>query len=553
MSPNGRYVTFSVTRGNDTSMWLRPLDSLEARPLPGTNGAAAPFWSPDGRFIGFFADSKLKKIDIVGGSPQVVCDAPSPSGGSWSRDDVIVFGTTNGAVYRVAASGGQAAAVTTVGDSTGGSHRWPYFLPDGKRFLFLSFPGNTMSVASLDSTEVVQLGNSDSKVVFVGRDRVMFIRQGTLFAQTLDMKRLSLTGESVAIAQQVGFNAPTGNASFDASSQGVLVYRSAPAGTVISSQLRWFDRTGKPLGDLGAPSPYFGIELSRDERRLAVHPHEAVGGGDIWVMDVARGTNTRITFAGHNVAATWSPDGTRLAIGSNRPLTGPTLGDPYAGIFNIFEKRADGTSDLTTLLDSASAKLPTGWKQPTSWSPDGQAIVFEQIDSRTSFDIWLLPMSGDRQPRPLVQSEFQELQGQISPDGKWLAYTSNESRRREVYVRPLSNAPGKWQVSTSGGVFPKWRADGKELFYLSADRKLMAADTSTGDAAFDSGVPHALFDLRLIPTFWMPDPIVYNLSYPYAVAQNGQRFLILTDSAPPQSTSESPIVVVSNWAAQLKD
>jgi dipeptidyl aminopeptidase/acylaminoacyl peptidase len=336
------------------------------------------------------------------------------------------------------------------------------------------------------------------------------------------------------------------------SETGELVYRTGLPG-VFSGQLSWFDRTGKAVGTVGEPGDYRGVELAPDGRRIAVHPHEQVGGGDTWLFDLTRGTSSRFTFGGHSTAAIWSPDGSRIAFGSNRPASGPALPDPYGGTFNLYEKRADGTGDATLLLDAVAAGHTRSWKQPTSWSPDGQLLVYEAFDPKTSWDLWALPLSGDHKPRPLVHSEFQEIEGQISPDGRWLAYTSDESKRWQVYVRPLSESPGKWQVSTtSGGRLPRWRGDTKELFFLSEARKLMAVEVLTSGSALEVGVPRPLFDVRVVSNFFQATPISANAKtpFPYIVSRDGQRFLVTTDTS--QQATEPPITVVENWTAGLK-
>jgi len=553
VSPDGRYITFSGTSGDSTAnqLWIRAIDSLEPRVMPGTASLSpGVFWSPDSRSIGFFSDNKLKRIDVAGGVPQVICDAPGPFGGTWSGD-VIVFGTVSSGLFRVSAHGGQPVPITTLDKSKAeGSHRLPFFLPDGKRFVYRVQPQGTIALGSLDTRGATSLLNADSKAMYAAGSLV-FVRGGTLFAQPFDATAATTSGEPVPIAQEVAVNPGTGAAQFAVSASGLLAFRTGSFLTVPPSQLTWYDRAGRGVGQVGAPDGYFGIELAPDEQRVAVHPHEQIGGGDQWVIDLTHGKKMRLTFGAHNIAAVWSPDGRMIAIGSNHPLAGAPSVEPYALPFNIFQKPSDGTGELTMLLDSTTAKLPPNWKQPTSWSPDGQLLVLDVMDPKTNFDVWAVPMTGDRTPRPLLHTEFQELQGQISPDGKWLAYASNETRRREIYVRPLSNLAGKWQISTNGGTYPKWRRDGKEIFFISADRKLMAVDVNTAGAAFESGVAHALFDVHLITPFLMPEPIpAFNLSYPYAVADNGRRFLIATEA--PQQDANTPITVVVNWPATLK-
>jgi len=248
----------------------------------------------------------------------------------------------------------------------------------------------------------------------------------------------------------------------------------------------------------------------------------------------------------------WSPDGTRIAFAANAPPAGQPAAADYGGTFNLFEKRADGTGDVTMLLDSAAAALPPGWKQPTSWAPDGQSLVFEMVDPKTSWDLWLLPLSGDRKPLPLLRSNFEEAEGQISPDGRWLAYVSNETRRLEIYVRPLTASAGKWQISTGGGAYPRWRRDGKELFYISRDRKLMSVPVNAVTASFEPGLPRALFDVRLAGPFVTGNALnpQANAPWPYVVTHDGERFLVSVDTS--QSAAAAPLTVIVNWPSALR-
>jgi dipeptidyl aminopeptidase/acylaminoacyl peptidase len=379
------------------------------------------------------------------------------------------------------------------------------------------------------------------------------VRSNALFAQRFDLARTELVGEPAVVGEQVpsGIGNVGAGSPFAVSETGELVYRSG-AVNVYSTQLTWLDRSGKAIATVGQPGDYRSVELSPDGRRVAEHPHENVGGGDTWLLDLTRGTSARFTFGGHTTDAIWSPDGTRLAFGSNRPASGETISDPYAGTFNMYEKRADLTGDATVLLDSTATGHPPTWKQPTSWSPDGRFLVYETYDPKTTWDLWMLPLTGDRKPRPLLRSDFEELEGQISPDGRWLAYTSDESKRWQVNVVPLSGGTGKWQISTDGGRLPRWRGDGKELYFLTDARKLMAVDVRTSGSALEVGIPHPLFDVQIPATFFQPTPIAQTAKtpWPYAVSRDGQRFLVAVDRS--QQRAEQPITVVENWTAALK-
>lgn len=469
VSPSGRQIAFTASprTGGPALLWVRSLDALESRSLAGTDGALFPFWSPDSRFIGFFAQGKLKKIDLSGSGPQILCDAPTGLGGTWSDDGTIVFApSTASGLSRVAAAGGQPTAVTTLDTAAGErTHRWPAFLPDGRHFLFVALPSTTIYVGSLDSPERTRLLAADSKALYAPSGHLLFVRLNTLFAQRFDAQRLELAGDAIPVAEPVGPGSGTtaAGAAFSVSDDGALVYRTGLLGA-NSGQLTWFDRAGKSIGSVGAIADYRGVEIAPDGRRIAEHPHDLAIGGDTWLFDLARGTSSRFTFGGHSSAAIWSPDGSRLVFGSNRPAP---PGDPlYGGTFNLYEKRADGSGEATLLLDAVAAKQTPTWKQPTSWSPDGQMIVYEAYDPKTSWDLWALPLTGDhpstssgrpepvegRTPRPLVHSEFQEIEGQISPDGRWLAYTSDESKRWEVYAvrSPKRQASGR-SPQTAGG------------------------------------------------------------------------------------------------------
>jgi Tol biopolymer transport system component len=496
---------------------VRSFNALEAEPLPGTEGGDFPFWSPDSRFVGFFADGKLKKIDVTGGPAQTLSNAPSGEGGTWNRDGIILFGSAGG-IFRVSAVGGQPTSATTLPASQQEtSHRWPDFLPDGRHFLYLAQPSNTIYIGSLDSAETKSLLHADSKALYSAPGYLLFVRDGTLLCQPFDASRTVATGDVVPIAEQVRSNSGNGRAAFSVSPT-VLAYR---ADALLNSQLVWFDRTGKQIGALGDPAMYRDVHLSSDGKRAAVNVLDrASRSSDIWLYDVIRGIRTRFTFdAANDEGAHWSPGGDQVVFRSLRNPPG------------LYVKSSNGASSEQILLAH-----PTAY--PDSWSPDGRFLIYEIDDAKTTWDLWVLPLSSDGKPRAFLQAPARQEYGQFSPDGHWVAYRSNESGRFEVYVAPFSGPGGKWQISTAGGDYPSWRSDGKEIFYLAPDSKLMAAGVDGQGSGFEVGDVRPLFETRL-----------QSGNFPYAVSADGQQFLMNIQMA---QTSSDPITVVVNWAAGLK-
>jgi len=534
ISPDGlRLVYVAINADGKRLLWTRPLDSLTAQPLPGTEDAANPFWSPDGRFVGFFAaGSKLKKIEFTGGPTQTLADVQGSLGGAWNRDGVIVFSRSLGdRLFRVSATGGTSTPVTTLDESRKETaHLWPYFLPDGRHFLYLARSvqrENTgIYVGTLDSKEQKLLVNADSSPVYAPPGFLLFVRERTLMAQPFDADRLQLTGEPFSIGEEVGYNAVNGRAFFSVSQTGVLAFLS---GNILGTQLAWLDRGGKPLASVGTTAADSGLRLSPDGKRLAVSRLDLqAGSADIWLIDLARNTPSRFTFDPANESApVWSPDGSRIVFASNRD-----------GVANMYQRLSNGTGNDEVLLKSTD---PTG---PHDWSPDGRFILFGVLSPKTNVDLWLLPLFGDQKPAPFIQTEFTETQGRFSPDGRWVAYASNESGAYQVYVQSFPTSGGKWQVSTGGGAQPQWRRDGKELFYLTPDRKLMAVEVNGAGPTFVPGVPKPLFEAHVNTVF----PGFAGTTY-YAVTGDGQRFLVNTlagDSTP------VPFTIVLNWTAGLK-
>ncbi|MEO8436146.1 MAG: protein kinase [Pyrinomonadaceae bacterium] len=528
LSPDGRRLAFIASLEGRDTLFVRSLDSLSAQALPGTEGAAgnsAPFWSPDSRFIGFSAGGKLKKIDASGGPPQTVCDAAS-RGGTWNRDGVIIFGSgASGPLFRVSAAGGEPSPVTTLDQARSEtSHRWPFFLPDGKHFLYFvrsnQAENGGVYAGSLDGKETKRLLPATLNAAYAPPGFLLFLRNETLMAQRFDAGELQLSGEPFPVAEHVAYNLGLARGDFSVSENGVLAYRS---GSGEINQPFWFDREGKQIGSLGKAGLYFTLWLSPDESRAAMDRSDPkTGTNDIWLFDLSRDLPSRFTTdPGGESNPLWSPDGSRIVFVSNRD-----------GV--LYQKMASGGGNQEVILKSPDDKVPD------DWSADGQFIVYETLNPKTKRDLWVLPVSGDRKPFPFLQTEFDEQQAQFSPDGKWIVYTSDESGGPEIYAQRFPAAGDRLRVSTAGGCQPKWRRDGKELFYIATDRKLMAVDIKMGDS-FVAGVPHALFGTRVLS--------LTDFRSHYSVSGDGQRFLI---NSTIEEIHATPISVVVNWTADLK-
>jgi Tol biopolymer transport system component/tRNA A-37 threonylcarbamoyl transferase component Bud32 len=549
VSPDGRHLAFAAT-GSDgmARLWIRNLDSLEVRALSDTYPASVKprvvvppfFWSPDGRFIGFQSGGKLAKIEISGGPAQTLCDVQGTVvGGSWNRDDVIVFADNTRGLMRVSAAGGVASPLTTIDPSRKEVvHALPSFLPDGRHFLYLrasSTPENSgVYVGSLNTKPEEQdsrrlLATTSGPVYVPSSDsdsgQVLFLRQGTLMAQPFDGHRLEPSGEAVPIAEQVGSYIDYGL--FSASSNGVLVYRS---GAGQDYQLTWLDQQGRVLATVAEPGRYNSFALSPDGRRVAVsrtNP-ENTPNWDVWLLDVGRNTSTRLTYDQVRAAfPVWSADGSSVIFDSI-----------HEGEFNLYLKSASGAGDERLLLKSTD-----GDKYATSSSRDGRFLLYTVENPETKSDLWVLPLQGDRKPTPFLRTKFNESSGQFSPDGHGIAYTSDESGSDEIYVREFSSgaaqgswdAARKWLISKGGGTGPRWRGDGKQLFYVASDGKLMSVDISA-KPVFEAGAPRPLFQLP--PGFIGGD-----------VTADGRRFLI---GVPVAQSASIPFTVVLNWQMTLK-
>ncbi len=530
VSPNGRHLAFVASAPDGKSLiWVRPLNALTAQPLAGTEGASNPFWSPDSQWIGFFVGTTLRKIKASGDLPLKLCDlAYDGNAGTWSRDDVIIFAESYGPLYRVSASGGVPSAATRLGESPREvNHRFPTFLPDGRHFLYLAMRGPGAErlgagvyVASLDNQERKLLLPDHSNVVY-GSGYLLFRRDRSLMAQPFDTERLELTGDAFPIADHLRIYTNPMSAVFSVSENGVLVYQ---AGTALAgSQLVWFDRNGEQLGVLGDPAYYRDADLSPDGKKVAVDIRDTrLDTQDIWFYDVARGLRTRFTFdSAPGAVPVWSPDGSRIIYCSKRK-----------GPFDLYQRASNGAGTEEVLPESNLTKYPT------SWSRDGRFVLYYTWgDPKTRADLWVLPMFGDRKPFPILQTEAIEAKGRFSPDGRWIAYISDESRQLEVYLTPFPGPGGKQQVSIAGGSEPRWRGDGKELFYLAADNKLMAAEVKIKDSTLEIGAVRSLFETHPAQQGRVN------------VTADGQRFLINTLV---EEKGSSPVTLVVNWTADLK-
>jgi Tol biopolymer transport system component/predicted Ser/Thr protein kinase len=536
LSPDGQRLAFTAA-GQDRRvlLWVRSLDGLTSQPLVGTDGAQFPFWSPDSRYLGFFAEGKLKKIDAAGGTPVALCDMPRrnapAAGGTWNRDGVILFALVAAPLYRVPAAGGTPAPVTTLDEAQGETqHFEPFFLADGRHFLYFAVGTRTggpddphgIYVASIDSPDRKLLIHGGSNAEYAS-GQLIFLRDRTLMAQPFDSRRLELIGDAVPVADQVAIGGLSGRTgAFSVTETGVLAYQTGSG--EVQSQLVWFDRAGKEMAVLGDSADYGDLELSPDRTHATVSVHDpATRTRDIWLFDLVRGLRTRFTFdPADELTSLWSPDGARVVFNSRRK-----------GYLDLYSKASSGADSEDVLL------ADTRNKTPTSWSADGRFLLYStNALAAGNTDLWLLPLSGNRKASPFLQMPFNESLGRFSPDGRWVAYASNETGRTEIYVTHFPGPGGKWQISTTGGSYPRWRPDGRELFYLTPDNNLTAATVSGQRTAFQVEAARSLFTIH--PRTGQ--------RYPYDVASDGQRFLVNTII---DATALPPITLVVNWTTGL--
>jgi eukaryotic-like serine/threonine-protein kinase len=523
ISPNGRMIAFVAQSSESASaLFVREIGAITPRPLNGTEGAEHPFWSPDSLSIGFFAEGRLKRVEVSGGLSRDICAATGAWGGTWNQNGTIIFSIGLAPLYSVSAAGGEPSAVTSLDMSKKEiGHFLPCFLPDGRHYLYGSGDASKTDIylGSLDSMERIRLLTDVIKAAYAEPGYLLFYRGRTLFAQPFNAKKLTFYGEPAGIADNLLIDRYK-VACFTVSQNGRLVYRSGTA--QAKSQFIWFDRAGKQLGPAGEPGMYErAFDLSLDGQKIAaVRTDPRTSQPDIWIIEWERNVSTRLTFdpalAGDVV---WCPDGLRIAFNSFRK-----------GNAVIYEKKSSGVGGEALITESAK----NAWIE--DWSKDGRYIAYGLGLNPT--DLYVIPLFGDRKPVSIVQSPFNKDEPHFSFDGKWLAYGSDESGVWQVYVISFPAADQKRQVSTSGGGQPRWRQDGKELYYLASDGKMMAVDIRVG-AGIKPGVSHELFDTGL-----SVDPILDQ----YAVTPDGRRFLILKSIG---ETAATPITVILNWTSLL--
>jgi serine/threonine protein kinase len=525
LSPDGRTLAYSASAADGKQqLWIRPLDSLQAQPLAGTEDASYPFWSPDGKFLGFFADQKLKKVQAAGGTVQTLCDAQDGRGATWSAAGQIVFAPDPYGGLRVVSAAGGAPATLTTPETEGTTHRLPHFLPDGRHVLFfLGQPGKEsasgINAVDVDSKKITLVARENSEGRFVAPDHLVFVREGNILAQPMDPASLKLTGEAVPIAEKVQFNPNRWTGAFTLSDTGVFLYQNGSA--VVKGRLTWYDMDGKEQDAIGEPASIVELALAPDQKRAAatVVSGNGAGTGNIWVYDLVRGVGSRFTFAAEGASGPlWSPDGRHVAYtdSTNR----------------IFVKAADGASEPHALVPEAGVN-----RQVTSWLPDGSGILFWVQNPKTGFDIFLVPVSGgDAKPRPILATAANEGGAKISPDGRWLLYISDESGRREAYVASYPGAGGKWQVSPSGAAAAGWVEGGKRILYTDLDGRLNSVEVSVQGANLSIGAPHAIFGGR-------------SLSTTGDITLDGKRMLMVR---PTEDAGQSTLVLVTDWTAALQ-
>ncbi len=519
VSPDGKMVAFTATGEGRTLVWIRPLAALTPQPLSGTENASFPFWSTDSRYIGFFADGKLRKIDLSGGSPIAICDVSGGFGGAWNAAGEILFSDVGG-LFRVASGGGVPKQVTFLDiQAKESSHRWPSFLPDGNRFLFVALRVSdevaTTYLTSMSDTSRIAILKSDANAIFAAPSNILFLSNRTLMSERFDLEKGTLAGEPHPVAMNVGYVPRLALGDFSYSTGGILT---TGGGRSVNREYAWFNRSGQKIGVACQPGNYFDIALSPNGERAAVQRVDVqTNNSDIWTIDLSRSLLSRFTFdAAVEDYPIWSPDGRSIYFASAK-----------GGTYNILRRASTGVGS------SEDVTSPGFSQMPMDISSDGKHLLFQVLDPKTVEDIWVCRIDSARNPAPFLATEFSENYPRFSPDGRWVVYTSNESGKEEVYVQGFSTSGGRWQVSVNGGSQPRWRQDGGELFYVAPDLKLMAVQIKAG-LTFDVGLAQPLF-LTRIDSYDSPNR--------YVVAENGQKFLI---NIPVGDEFANPITVIVN-------
>jgi eukaryotic-like serine/threonine-protein kinase len=536
VSPDGARLAFpAMDASGKEAIWVRPLNSLSAQKLEGTEGGSFPFWAPDSRHLAFFQGGKLEKIDVTGGPAVALCEVPNGRGGAWGNEDVIVFAPDSIAkqLMRVPAAGGTPTPIATHSDEGSAfSNRWPEFLPDGKTFLYLSgdlaATGSAklgIYVGKLDSDEKEFLVQADSNALYAPPGYLLYLRGQTLMAQEFDAGSRKLKGEAFPIAEQVASPQLFRLGFYTVSRTGLLIFQTG--GNTGNGQFVWLDGNGKEEATVSQPGSVDEPLLSPDGKQLAYVATETGGQEqDIWLLDLARSVRTRFTF-GPNIADTpvWSPDGTRIAYSWQKKGHG-----------DIYVKNASGAGSPEALLESEADKVPL------DWSRDGRYILYVQLDPKgqTKYDLWALPLFGDRKPVPYLQTQFNEVCGTFSPDGKWVAFETDESGTFEVYISPFPGGGAKWQVSQGGGVQPIWKPDGSAVYYIAPGSKLMQASIKTSGSAVQIGTPQDLFQQQMVRSD------AYGRAF--SVAKDGKKFLVNKSG----ENVTIPLTLVANWTSGLK-
>jgi eukaryotic-like serine/threonine-protein kinase len=536
ISPDGQRIAFVASdESGRTRLWVRALDALDAQPLEGTEGASDPFWSPDSRSLAFFANKQLRRMEATGGPILNLCPAEVGRGGSWNQDGIIVFAPfVNGGIQQVPATGGSPVAVTKIDTaSRETTHRWPYFLPDGKHFLYLAashtdigHSRDALYVASLDGKENKFVLHAHANAAFAN-GYLLYVRESTLMAQPFDLRRLQLTGEAQSVAENVETDSGWWHSVFTVSDNGILAFA---ASANAKNQLLWFDRSGKQLGSVGEPGDYRTLRLSRDGQQLAVEMTQS-GASDLWVFDLKQNTKSQLTFGSFsNTMPAWSPDRRLLAFSSNR----------QNGVVDIFKQPSGSPQSEEVLLQSPLDKFVA------DWSPDGHYLLYAQVDGRTptggiKASLMALPLHGEAKPTQLVKWPLFDNAGRFSPDGHWIAFGSRIAGPQQVFVVPFPGPGNPKQLSPATGMNPIWRKDGKSIFYLTADfGSVMETEVEAKGNDFTIGKTRLLFKIAAESGSYQ--------FYPFDVSADEQKFII--NSRPEQSGKE--ITVIANWRAGLK-